>query len=222
MANINSSIGKLAQNSDSINQVKRYSVDDPTGIKEEDIPIYDKRHRRQGNEILNENLDAHERIDIAEGEDVFKKIEEIENLKKRKASIDPDRKSKIEVLLGLKRRYANTEIDGHVITLQNLSAKESKLLVKTAFTMQEENRKVDQIYDIRNYTLACALYAIDDEKISEILGEDDNIETRLSLIEEMSETAISELHTFYEEKVAIKPPQDKKEAKEVIEDIKKS
>ena len=220
MGRINSSIGTLAQNSNSANTMKKFTVDDPT-LQQEDVPqqapIFDRR-RAQQFQATEEVPHAHERIDVADGEDVFEKVEEV---RRTRAALEPDKKNKIELLLGLKRKYANVTIDGHEITLRNLTAKESKMLVKTAFTMQEENRQVDQLYDIRNYTIAFAIYAIDDVKISDILGENDNMDMRVSLIEEMPESAVSELHASYEEFIAIKAPKTEAEVKEVIEDIKK-
>jgi len=233
MGKINSSIGALAQNADSPNTVKKFVVDDPTAtaqpgldalndIKQAPPPIPPIRGSRRLNygaqEQQQNNPQAHERIDVAEGDDIFEKVEEV---RKTREALDPEKKNKLEILLGLKRKYGNLEIDDHTITLRNLSAKESKVLVKSAFSMQEENRKVDQLFDIRNYTLAFALYAIDDVKISDILGMNDTMEMRLSMIEEMPEAAISELHEFYEKNIAVRQPQTEHEAKEVMGDIKK-
>jgi len=206
MGRINSSIGSFAQNPNSANGVKKFTVDDPT-MREPQV----ERHF-QSTEPINEKIEA------AESEDIFKELEEI---RQTRVSLEPDKKNKIELLLGLKRKYANLKIDDHVITLRNLSAKETKVLINTAFTMQLEDRKVDYIYDIRNYTLAFAIYAIDDVKISDILGDNDNMETRISLIEEMPEDSVSEMHAFYEEHIVVKAPKSKEEAKEVIDSIKK-
>lgn len=214
MGKINSPIGSFAQNSSE--RFKKFTVDDPTleggdeGVSEggdEGVSI-DMRSTPQ----------AHERIELADDDQLFDKIDE---MRRARNSLDPDKKNKIEVLLGLKRRYADREVDGHLITLRNLSAKETKAIVGAAYVMEKESRKVDSLYDIRDYTLAFSIYAIDGEKISDILGDDDNMETRVSLIEEMPESAILELHSFYESEIAVKPPKDKREAEEVVEDIKK-
>jgi len=220
MGRIESSIGSLAQNPRQ-ERIKRLVVDDPTAPQMEQPPVFDRRRAPVDPSIAyaHEMAHANEVIEVADGEDVFEKVDEV---RRKRNSLDPDKKNKLEVLLGLKRKYGKMDIDGHTITLRNLSAKESKQLVKSAFDLQKEQKHVDQIYDIRNFTLAFAMYAIDDVKISDILGENDNLEMRVSMIEEMPEAAIVELHEFYENNIAVRQPQTEMEAKEVIEDIKKS
>lgn len=224
MGRINSSIGSVAQNPQQTDNMKRFVVEDPTAPQQmeqqqiEQPPVFDRR--RSSNVPPNYvQAHAHEVIDVGDEEDIFEAVEQI---RKKRNSLDPDKKNKIEILLGLKRKYGKIKIDNHVITLRNLSAKESKRLVKSAFDLQKEEKHIDQIYDIRNFTLAFAIYAIDDVKISDILGKNDNLEMRVSMIEEMPEDAIIELHKFYESDIASNQPKNEVEAKEVVEDIKKS
>jgi len=220
MVRIDSSIGSLAQNPQQSDKTKRFVVDDPTAPQEieQQKPSFDRR--RNYNVSTEPTMaQANEIIEVSDSDNIF---EEVEEIRRKRNSLDPDKKNKLEVLLGLKRKYGKVNIDGHIITLRNLSAKESKQLVKTAFALQKDQKHVDQIYDVRNFTLAYSIYSIDDIKLSDILGENDNLETRVSMIEEMPEAAIIELHEFYENNIAIKQPNTEVEAKEVIEDIKKS
>ena len=220
MVRINSSIGSLAQNPQQMDRIKKFVVDDPMAPQEieQQKPSFDRR--RNYNVSTEPTIaQANEIIEVADTDNIF---EEVEEIRRKRNSLDPDKKNKLEIILGLKRKYGKINIDGHIITLRNLSAKESKQLVKTAFDLQKEQKHVDQIYDIRNFTLAFSIYSIDDVKISDILGENDNLEIRLSMIEEMPEAAIIELHEFYEKNIAMRQPNTEAEAKEVIEDIKKS
>jgi hypothetical protein len=78
----------------------------------------------------------------------------------------------------------------------------------------------EKIFDLRHFTLAYSLYAIDNVELSEILEDNDDFETRLSLIEEMSDNVIQELYKFFEDEIRIKD-YNNDNGKELIGDIKK-
>ena len=201
MATIESSIGSVVSGSNQ--QMKKYVVDDP----DIDMPVVNPLYKppTQEQPVLSEK-------------EVFDKYNEA---KKAKVQISPDRKKKIECLLGLRRITKSTNIDGLNITLRNLNANDSRMALKTIAEKAMTN--IDLMFYSRNVYLALSLYELDGEKVSELLGEEDlNVELRLSLVEEMAEEVVKQLHEFYQKEIGINLPQTGEEVGEVNAEIKKS
>jgi hypothetical protein len=148
------------------------------------------------------------------------RIEKISLARKNKNVLSKEKKDKIEALLGLKKIRESVEIDGHTIVLQNLCGADMAFALDIVANVSKNY--LEQLFDTRHVYLALSLYSIDGEKFSDLLGNDDNFETRLSIVENMTEDALRILHDVFDNKINIKMPQTEKEAMEVASDIKKS
>ncbi len=196
MVTTHSSIGKI---SSTPQPTKRYIVDDPTAQRIEE-PI------RPPND--EEMAELHMKQDI---------MEKVKAAKESKELITQTGRETIELLLGLKRKRESIIIDGVTITLQNLSGRNVKEIFSKLRELEESDTKtVQTVYDARNLVLGCSLYAINNELVTNILGDNDSFEMRMSLIEEMAEVVIVELYTFYTNNLSTDTDE-----KEVIADIKK-
>ena len=211
MATIESQIGSVSANSGN-QPMRRYVVDDPT-MNEPIVNPYYKPEMAVPNNQQNSPPQQ------TEEEKVYFQYQEA---KRQKNKISIESKNKIEALLGLRKITKSITIDGIKITLRNLNAHDTKL----AFKIIAENAvtNVDLMFYGRNIYLALSLYELNGEKISSLLGEEAGIDValRLSLVEEMSEELVKELHTFYEKEIGINIPQTEKDIKEVNSEIKKS
>ena len=191
MASIESTLGKVTSNE--IGQVKRYVVDEP------------EMEERQ-NYVPDNYIDP--KVALKQAADI----------KKANNTLSDTKKSKLELLLGLKKSKKSIKIDGHTIVLQNLSSGDMKAGYKK---IAENDKVVDQMFDTRHIFLSYSLYSFDGETISSLLGEDDDLDTRVSLIENMSEDAIKELYEFYNKSFEGVHPTSEEQFKEVTADIKK-
>lgn len=191
MASIESSIGKVSSTERA--PLKKFVVDDPS-LEEEKFE---------------EKVIADPGIALSQANALRRAKEE---------SLTKEKKSKLELLLGLKRTKTSIVIDGHTIVLQNLSSGDMKTAYKK---IAQQELYVDQMFDTRHVFLAYSLYSFDGETISSLLGEDDELETRLSLIENMSESVIKELYDFYTKSFEEVHPKTEEQFKEVAADIKK-
>ena len=218
MGTIESSIGKVA----SKNQpMKRFVVDDPSLGSAEHSPISPANPQAQ---ILEEYAP-----DLAPGITDFdnqspgqqlddKTMAEYQEAKRMKNRIAPEKKAKLEALLGLKRIRKTVPIDNHQITLQNIGGADMHEALRA---VADCKTNLDFIYKSRHVLLALSLYAIDGQEISDILGDQDNLEMRLSVVENISDDALNELHAFYDKEIGVKIPQTGKEMQEIQSDIKK-
>jgi len=209
MGSIESSIGTTTTSSNK-QQLRHFVVDNDENENEEQVDDFAEERA-----IVNEMREAQNKP-IKTEDDV---LSEVVQLRKEKNVISKNSKNKLEALLGLKTIYATIDIDGVKITLKNLSALDMKNALDKISLLSKT--KLQEVFDTRNVFLGLSLYKIDDQLMSDILGENDDIETRLSLIENMSEDAIAILDNFYDTKIKIKLPQKQNEAEEVISEIKK-
>lgn len=151
----------------------------------------------------------------------------IEGLKHiREDKLAPNRKKRLEVLLGIGKIYREVVIDSITFTLQTLKSKEIQELAKFQQIITTEN-VVDAMFEIRKHILAYSLCAVDGISIGEYLGnqEELDIDDKLCFIENLSESIVVILHDEYQKlvessnlKYGIKT---KEEVQEVIEDVKK-
>ena len=192
MASIESTLGKVVS-SDST-PMKRYVVEEPEMEQYQQAPM-------QGQYV--------------DPQVAFKQAEEF---RKVNNTISEGKKSKLELLLGLKKSKKSINIDGHTIVLQNLSSGDMKSAYKK---IAQNDKVVDQMFDTRHIFLCYSLYSFDGETIADLLGDDDDLETRLSLIENMSEDVVKELYEFYNKSFEGDHPKTDEQFKEVTADIKK-
>ena len=178
--------------------MKKFVVDEP-GLKS---------NEQFEQELMNENF-IDPKAALKQSAD-FKKTTEVK--------ITTEKKNKWELLLGLKRTKKSIKIEGHSIVLQNLSSGDMKAAYKK---IAEQDKVVDQFFNTRHIFLAFSLYSFDGELISEMLGDDDDPDSRLSIVENMSEDVVKELYDFYNEQFNTVHPQSAEEFKEVSSDLKK-
>ena len=204
MATIESPIGSVVSTQNQ--HMKKYVVDDGQEVSGPVVNPHYKPPQKQ--EFASTDLSEKE---------IYEKYQAAKN---EKAQISPDRKKKIECLLGLRRIVRSINIDGLNISLRNLNANDSRLAMKTI--AEKSTTQIDLAFYSRNVYLALSLYELDGENISNLLGEEDvNIELRLSVIEEMSEDVVKQLHEFYQKEIGINLPQTVEENTEVNSEIKK-
>jgi hypothetical protein len=223
MAIIESALGKVqSQNSSSL---RNYVVEDPTLLPEEE-PRVNNQLSPQVQQVYQERLKQVQKVrELSEDEKFFMQANEecpVEvfetKVKAKKEVITESRKQKLELLLGLKKVKKSIVIDEYKIVLQNLSSSDMKCVFDK---IADKTTMLDQMYYARQAYLAYSLYSFDGELISDLLGEDDGFEMRLSIIENMSDSVVNELYKFYETEIDFQP-KNNEEAKEVVSDIKKS
>ena len=196
MASIESTLGKVSSSNSP--QIKKYVVDQPQL----------KSNEQFEQELIQETLiDSKQALKQAED---FKKNTEV--------AITKEKKSKLELLLGLKKSKKSIIIEGHNIVLQNLSSGDMKTAYKK---IANQKLVVDQMFDTRHIFLAFSLYSFDGELISNLLGDDDDLDTRISLIENMSEEVVKEIYEFYNNSFELIHPKSEEQFSEVTADIKK-
>jgi len=205
MATIESSLGSIPSSNST--PMKKWVVDDPTM----DIP---------DSEIKNPHykpVQQQMKVTPEKEQEMFEKFQEA---KRQKNTINPESKKKIEALLGLRKIIKSTTIDGITFTLKNLNANCTRIAYKAVAERSATN--VDMMFYSRNVYLALSLHEIDGQPIEEILGEKEiDIDTRLSLIDEMDDNIINELYSFYDKEIKIKLPDTAEAMAEVQGEIKK-
>jgi len=145
-----------------------------------------------------------------------------QKLKQKEASISPENKSKVEILLGLGKKTTTVVIDDHEIVLQNLTSIQTKKVLNavaeySALTQGQDTIRFDQIYVTKHMVVGFALKTIDNQSISELLGAGDTDETRETMVAEMESDAVDQLYNAYIESIGKKLKLDK----DVGDEIKK-
>jgi len=215
MVTTKSSIGEV---SSTTQPIRRFVVDDP---------FVDNVDNRRDNHVDNRTVERPVEDFQQEMEQLKEKtecnssvLEEMQERRKKVSSISKEGKKKLELLLGLKKDVKYTMIDNVKIGLQNLSSGDTKKMYERIYK-HEDVLPVEMMFIIRNLALAFTLYSVDGELMSDVLGDFDNIDMRLDLVENMNEIAIKELYEFYEKEIAVAIPATMKEHEEVAAQIKK-
>lgn len=136
--------------------------------------------------------------------------------------ISPVAKERIEILAGLGRCRDKVEFEGVSFSIQSLKSGEMRDIVRISNNAQNAS---DSYFEARLQTLARAIYEIDDQPLSVVLGSN-KLEDILTWLEDMDENLVEFIHNHYldmvrknKSKFVIK---DEKDAAEVAEEIKKS
>lgn len=153
-------------------------------------------------------------IDYREDKEALAKL--VTKAKVKQEPISPKSKSKLEVLLGIKRSQKDVTINGVTYSLQSLKKKELREIL---IQMADETPKSEALlsFDFRDQTLARSLFAINGKDLAYVLG-GSGPSSVLALLDEMREEEVSKLWEVYSElkqDLVIDSP------KEVIEEIKK-
>ena len=136
--------------------------------------------------------------------------------------ISPVAKERIEILAGLGRCRDKVEFEGVSFSIQSLKSGEMRDIVRISNSAMNAS---DSYFEARLQTLARAIYEIDDQPLSVVLGSD-KLEDVVAWLEDMDENLVEFIHNHYldmvkknKSKFVIK---DEKDAAEVAEEIKKS
>jgi hypothetical protein len=232
---IESSIGKLPITG---KPAQTFVVDDPTAPQQrpaaslepqrmtpEEFNAYRQRLASMQNQQMNIGPGAPihiqgQQIDIPPGAvpiDEAEVMRMVGQAREQRKIVTPAAKNKLELLLGLGRKKIAIDIEGHQITLKNLSSHETKLVMNAI----SEVTGFERVYVAKHMTLAYAIDAVDGEPIGKILGDDDTIALRSDLIENMEASVVDKLYSSYTSSLLV-VIKDDQEAKEVSEDLKKS
>lgn len=167
--------------------------------------------------------------EIQEEQRLASKSEEVEAIQTaRRAAIaaarriSPVAKERIEILAGLGRCREKVEFEGVSFSIQSLKSGEMRDIVRISNNAVNAS---DSYFEARLQTLARAIYEIDDQPLSVVLGSNKQ-EDVLAWLEDMDENLVEFIHNHYldmvkknKTKFVIK---DEKDAAEVAEEIKKS
>lgn len=206
MVTFESSIGTVAS---SAAPLKRYVVDDPTAAAAA-APV-----RKEEPQIPQAQVEQPRKLSE---EEIWQKYNDA---KRERKEISPDKRRKIEALLGLRKVIKTINIDGMNFSMRNLCANDTRVALKSI--AEHSTTNVDLMFYSRNVYVALTLYEINGESVAELLDENNgvDIELRLSLIEEMDEGVVKSLYDFYTKEIGISIPQTIEDVREVQAEIKK-
>lgn len=224
MSKIESSIGSVSFDNQ---QLKKYVVEDESSNSFSDLeempPSNFKQTVEKSNNIQEKALLNGRKFirnsSISE-EKELEILEAYQGLKEKKLEpLTQNEKNKLETLLGLRKRELPVIIDGHEFVLSALTALDFKKLTRRIVDKAKD--AIDETFEVRNTTLAISLISLDGESISSMIeeGDDIDLETRISIIENMAESLVAELYTFYRENINVIPT-SQKEVKEVMSNLK--
>jgi len=178
--------------------------------------------QRQGEARGFNRVDPRERMD----EDELKEYEaRREEALRKKKSISPEAKARIEFLLNLGRITNSVTVEEIEFTFQSLTGDEQNEVfeVLSGFTQLSALRMQ---YEVRFHTLARALTHIQGKPFAAVI-ESEDIEDKLEVIRGMDENLSDHLYKWYQKNI-VKLGQDKyainteEDVKEVVDAIKKS
>jgi hypothetical protein len=181
-------------------------------------PVFDQdsEHKiiKEDADMLNMFINPNEESELA------KKIAtQAKSKQTLKSNMKQDKKNKIEILLGLRKKTATKEIDGHIITLRNLRSNQTKKILEE---IAIQNTGFGRIYTMKHMVVALALDSIDDEAVVNVLGEDDSDELRIEMVSNMDPSIVDELYDMYVKEIGNKISVNSDvEEKEIVEDTKK-
>lgn len=152
-----------------------------------------------------------------------------EQAKRSAQELQPQAKTRLDVLLGLGRIFKEVPLDtpqGKItFTLKTLKAKEMSYMINHTI------KNNSNAYEMRSIQLAFSMHALDGADIDVLLDTNDlpdeeRLQTRINLINEFDDVTVAYLHKQYSE---LREEQTKKyglntqaDAQEVAEDISKS
>jgi len=138
----------------------------------------------------------------------------------KQSVLNPNAKKRVEILSGIGRVKKDVAIDGVQFSLRTLKVKEIQEISNLLFS---NSNNLETLFNTRKIHLSYSLFAIDGNKIEDIL-ETDDLDAKQELIEELDETTIQVLYKEYgilNEESKIKYGLNDIKVEEVSEDIKK-
>ncbi len=232
MSKIESSIGSVSYNEGHQQNepppMRRYVVDDPD--MDDSVKFKQPASSLKGNATPSRSNTASVSSTVLGGRKIIRNssisedqeleiMKAYQDLKNKEAEpITNIAKTKLEILLGLRKKELPIIIEGHEFMLGALSAQGFQ---KLTHRIAMQTNGLDESFAVRNSTLAISLLSVDGESISSIIEETDelDLDTRVSVIENMAESVVSELWSFYQSNINV-IPNSHKEVKEVMGNLK--
>lgn len=130
-------------------------------------------------------------------------------------------KERLEILLNLGRFTKDVPVDGITFSLRSLTSKEVQAITRMGESLAN---RIDAYFASRNNVLSRCIFAIDDEKLEEVLGTNDQ-STILKWLDGMDDIILEYLHDSYLDMVRKNKKRfeiKKEEIQEITEELKKS
>lgn len=162
------------------------------------------------NEISSSSFDDEEPIDYQALKSQRQQTKEFQK------QIDPEDKSRIETLLGLKRKTKDVLVEGLTYRLQTLKNREIKEILKMVSTTGATSQATI-LHEVKDHTLAFAITHIDGQKINDVLNSD-ALEDRLDLIGELDDLVVDKL---WNELTILRRLSEPENSEQAVESIKK-
>jgi len=180
-------------------------------------PVYDEAAMRE----FQSRADQQEEPDAAEVERQIKAARD--SRRSGKERLNDGAKRRIEMLLGMTRTVHRVDFgDNKSFGLHTLKSKEMREAIMVS---AEFDGTVQGPFEIRKQLLARSIFEVSGIGIDQFVGSD-SMDVKLAFIDELDESLLNKLYGEYfklvaesKEKFSIKTDED---AKEVIEDLKKS
>jgi hypothetical protein len=166
--------------------------------------------------VSDESFDDFEIPEKLSKEESVKVREQVQALKQNTKRVNPESKSRIELLIGLGRKVKEVEIDEYTFSLRTLKAREIKEVVKELTRL---SNSPDFVFETRIQVLSRSLYQINGHDVGQILGGSE-VEDVSNFLNECDDNLVVRLYEAYTEltkDVNLK----EEEVKQVADDIKK-
>lgn len=136
--------------------------------------------------------------------------------KESQKQLEPEERSRIETLLGLKRKTKDISIEGLTYRLQTLKNKEIKEILKMV-AQTKATSQAEILHEVKDHTLALAITHIDGQKMMDILNSE-ALEDRLDLIGELDDKIVDKL---WNELAILRRLSEPENSEQAVESIKK-
>jgi hypothetical protein len=212
------------------NALREFDV--PDEEMEQQLPPAVVRHRQRANAQANAGFDPNSirefqnRMNMENEQsdaDIEREIRQAKEAKRSgKERLTDGAKRRIEMLLGMTRTVRNVQINENNFVLQTLKSKEMRDAITAA---SEFDNTVQSPFEIRRQFLSRSLVEVSGIPFDQFIGSND-LEARLAFIDELDDPLLNRLYDEYLS--LVKEARDKyviktdEEAKEVVEDLKKS
>lgn len=153
-------------------------------------------------------------------EQKLKELEQLRLAKKESLQKAPEgAKKRLEFLLGISRLGEDVEVDNVSFSIRSLKARETQEVIEAIMSIQ---LSAIQAFEMRAHTMARAIYAIDGQDISVVIGSN-KIEDRVNFVKELDESLLNYLYDRYTKMIQLNNKRFElgTEEQEVIENVKK-
>lgn len=223
MSNFDSPLGKKSFNTQALREFDVPDASDQYGDAPQGRPIHRIQRGMPDDSAIAEfqnRLQQTELRDPAEIEQEIRAAKEARRVGVER--ITDGAKRRVEMLLGMTRHTKDIDVKGNVFTFQVLKGKEMRAAILAA---SKYDGTVEGPFEMRKQYLARSITHVAGVEIGNFLSSN-SLETKLAFIDELDEPLLNHLYDGYvqlakeaREMYGIK---DENDAKEVMEDLKKS